>query len=117
MNSAAICADGGSVSLEPIRSIYEDDPDMLEIVRDFAAALPERRATLMSLLDANNLEALQTVAHQLKGAGGGYGFQAITDAAARLEQAAKEGAEPSVLKDFCQSLCDVLDAVRVPEDA
>ena len=103
------------MGLEPIRSIYEDDPDMAEIVQEFAIALVDRRRSLQTFLAENDLDALQTAAHQLKGAGGGYGFQAITDAAARLEQALKEGAEPSTIKDHCQTLCEVLDAVKAPE--
>ena len=101
---------------EPIRSIFENDPDMMEIVRDFAVALPERRRSLQALLEANNLDALQVAAHQLKGAGGGYGFQPITDTAARLEQALREGVDASALKDHCQALCEVLDAVPVSEN-
>lgn len=101
---------------EPIRSIFENDPDMMEIVRDFAAALPERRRSLQALLEANDLDALQVAAHQLKGAGGGYGFQPITDTAARLEQALREGVDASALKDHCQALCEVLDAVTVSEN-
>ena len=101
---------------EPIRSIFENDPDMMEIVRDFAAALPERRRSLQALLEANALDALQVAAHQLKGAGGGYGFQPITDTAARLEQALREGVDASALKDHCQALCEVLDAVTVSEN-
>ena len=101
---------------EPIRSIFENDPAMMEIVRDFAAALPERRRSLQALLEANDLDALQVAAHQLKGAGGGYGFQPITDTAARLEQALREGVDASALKDHCQALCEVLDAVTVSEN-
>ena len=101
---------------EPIRSIFENDPDMMEIVRDFAAALPERRRSLQALLEANDLDALQVAAHQLKGAGGGYGFQPITDTAARLEQALRVGVDASALKDHCQALCEVLDAVTVSEN-
>lgn len=102
---------------EPIRSIFEDDPDMMEIVRDFAAALPERRRSLQASLSENDMDALQTAAHQLKGAGGGYGFQAITDTAALLELGIKEGADESAVKDLCQNLCDVLDSVHVPDES
>ena len=71
-----------------IRSTYESDPDMLEIVREFASELPARIAKLEAHLAAGELRELQTLAHQLKGAGGGYGFPQITDASRRLEAAA-----------------------------
>jgi HPt (histidine-containing phosphotransfer) domain-containing protein len=78
--------------MDPIRSTYETDPEMLEIVCDFAHELPARVAKLEQLLAARAWTELQTLAHQLKGAGGGYGFAQITEVAARLEQALKSGA-------------------------
>jgi HPt (histidine-containing phosphotransfer) domain-containing protein len=101
--------------MEAIRSVYEDDPDMLEIVREFAAELPDRVGELERCLEAGDLAQLQTMAHQLKGAGGGYGFSPITEQAASLEHALKEGQDATVLKDRTRALCDVLRAVEVPE--
>ena len=72
--------------MERIRSIYEDDPDMAELVRSFVADLARRVETLDQLLAEGNLQELQRLAHQLKGAGGGYGFPQITEVAACLEQ-------------------------------
>ncbi len=103
--------------MEPIRSSYEDDPDMLEIVREFAAELPDRVEALKSCLAAGELAALQTLAHQLKGAGGGYGFAAITEWAGQLEQALKDKADAAVLAERVAALCDTLDAVVVSGDA
>ncbi len=103
--------------MEPIRSIYEDDPDMLEIVREFAAELPRRVEEIEACLEAGRMAELQTLAHQLKGAGGGYGFGQVTEAAAGLEQVVKEGAEQSVVKDRARALCEVLRAVEVSEEA
>jgi HPt (histidine-containing phosphotransfer) domain-containing protein len=98
-----------------IRSAYENDPDMLEIVREFAAELPARIAKLESHLAAGEMHELQTLAHQLKGAGGGYGFPQITDLAASLEAALKQGLDAPVVKDRAHSLCAILRSVRVPE--
>ena len=98
-----------------IRSAYENDPDMLEIVREFASELPARIAKLEAHLAANDMRALQTLAHQLKGAGGGYGFPQITELAASLESALKQGLESPVIKDRTAALCAMLRAVVVPE--
>ena len=103
--------------MEPIRSAFEDDPDMMEIVREFVDEAPERADQLEALLQADDLPALQTLAHQLKGAGGGYGFPQITEAAASLEQALSESAEPSQVKERLGLLCEILGAVRVREEA
>jgi len=101
--------------MDPIRSIYEADPEMLEIVREFARELPERVAKLEGLLADHALSELQTLAHQLKGAGGGYGFAQITEVAGRLEQALKSGAPEPVMKDLAAELCATLRAVVVTE--
>lgn len=101
--------------MEPIRSEFEDDPDIMEIVQEFAAELPGRARMLEDSFAGGDLEQVRTIAHQLKGAGGGYGFPQITEAAARLEAGVKEAAESSTLKDRLVGLCDVLRAVVVPE--
>ena len=101
--------------MDPIRSTYEADPEMLEIVCEFARELPARAAMLEALLATRSTTELQTLAHQLKGAGGGYGFAQITEVAAVLEQALKSGASEVVIKDSVASLCVILRAVAVPE--
>jgi HPt (histidine-containing phosphotransfer) domain-containing protein len=99
--------------VEPIRSQYADDPDMLELVKEFAAELPGRAEEIEGLLDRSALPDLQRLAHQLKGAGGGYGFPQVTEAAAALEQALEEGASEGVIKERTSLLCDTLRAVTV----
>ena len=101
--------------MDPIRSIYENDPDMLEIVREFAAELPARANELEGTLASGDLKALKTLAHQLKGAGGGYGFDPITATAAALEHALKEGESEAVIKERCALLCETLRAVVIGE--
>ena len=103
--------------MDAIRSIYEDDPDMAELVRSFVTELALRVETLEQLVSAESLEDLQRMAHQLKGAGGGYGFPQITEVAADLEQALKQGADESVVKERTGALCEVLRAARAPENA
>jgi len=99
--------------MEPIRSIYEDDPDMVEIVQEFVAELPERAAEIEQTVGAADLDRLRTLSHQLKGAGGGYGFDRITEVAAELEDAVKAEADLEVIKERAVHLCEVLRAVVV----
>ena len=101
--------------MDPIRSIYEGDPDMMEIVREFAVEAAGRADQVQSHLESGDLDALQTVAHQLKGAGGGYGFDCITEVAAKLEAALKDGASDGEIKDCTAALCETLRAVTVSE--
>ncbi len=103
--------------MERIRSAYEGDADMMEIVREFAAELPARIARIEELLCAGEEEELARLAHQLKGAGGGYGFPQITETAAALEQAVKSGATDSEIKDRAEALTQTMRSVEVSEGA
>jgi HPt (histidine-containing phosphotransfer) domain-containing protein len=101
--------------MEPIRSSFEDDADMMEIVREFASEMPQRADDIEQLVQSGQLRELRTLAHQLKGAGGGYGFEAITETAAALEGAIKRGDGESAIKEACGRVCEVLRAVYMPE--
>jgi len=101
--------------MEPIHSEYESDPDMMEIVVEFVAELKDRIATLESLHAAGDLDELRVLAHQLKGAGGGYGFPQITEVAGVLEASLKEAAPPEQIAGELEQLCRILSAVVVPE--
>ena len=102
--------------MDSIRSIYEDDPDMIDIVREFANELPGRAESVESLLQQGDLDELQRLAHQLKGAGGGYGFAPVTEVAAALEQALKDGVDATALEARASALCDTLRAVEVSKE-
>ncbi len=67
-------------------SVYENDPDMGDIVVLFVQEMPERIGDLRDALEAMDYEAVQTIAHQLKGAAGGYGFEQLGDIAAVTER-------------------------------
>lgn len=92
----------------PIRSDFADDPEMSELIEYFVSELPERAAAVNECLRAQRWEDLRRLAHQLKGASGGYGFAPLGDAAAALEadldtQAALDAIQRDV--DRLLSLC------------
>lgn len=78
-----------SVESPPIFSPMSSDPDMLELVEEFVDHLKTRVSSLEVAFASDNLTELTRLAHQLKGASGGYGFDVIGQAAAQLEQSAK----------------------------
>jgi HPt (histidine-containing phosphotransfer) domain-containing protein len=73
----------------PIFSSLAGDADMIELVQAFVINLQDRVAAMADAFQSNNVLGLSQLAHQLKGAGGGYGFDVISAAAADLEAAAK----------------------------
>ena len=64
-------------------------PDRVERIEMFVAELPDRVAELRPALGGRDFETLQRLAHQPKGAAGGYGFPTITEAPKDLERTAK----------------------------
>lgn len=69
------------------------DYELNELKREFLDEAREKVAemdqTLDGLTDAAAVERLAYLAHQLKGSGGSYGYQSISDDAAEIEKAAE----------------------------
>lgn len=72
-------------SSEIERSEFAADPEMRGIVALFVEDLPHRAVSLQAAMDAGDRNRLRTLAHQLRGSAGGYGFPAIGNAAANVE--------------------------------
>ena len=59
--------------------------DMRELVEFFVEQMPQRVRALQDSFENGALEDVRSIAHQLKGAGGSYGFPQITESARALE--------------------------------
>jgi PAS domain S-box-containing protein len=68
-------------------SDLEDDPEVRELVRQFAYALTARVEAITVAVRAQDCGRVARLAHQLKGAAGSYGYPLVSDLARRLEQA------------------------------
>ena len=80
---------------DTIKSTLTDQPGMAAIIKEFVHDLPEEVQKLRKFLGAGEMDSLRRAVHQLRGAGGGYGFESITALATNAESAinAPEGAE------------------------
>lgn len=81
-----------------LRSVFRDDPDMVELIDLFVAELPERVRLLNELTAKGDSEGLRRLAHQLRGASGGYGFEALGQRAGNLEAALKAQADADIVR-------------------
>jgi len=109
--AAAVPAAAESAPEAGLRSSYADDPDMKEAIHEFVATLPRRVAVVQQLLDKQDLSELQRVVHQIKGAGGGYGFDSITQLAAVTDQALQDGDTIDDIKADIDSLIAMVRSV------
>jgi len=69
----------------PVVSALAADAAIARQLDGFVRRLGERLGAMRRALGARDLETLGDLAHQLKGTASGYGFPAITEAAAELE--------------------------------
>jgi HPt (histidine-containing phosphotransfer) domain-containing protein len=103
---SAIVADG------PIYSDYGSEEDLAELIELFVEELPDRLASLRQAFDGEEWDALYTVAHQLKGALGGYGFLALVPYAAALEAAVRGLAQREDVAAALESFAELCNRVR-----
>ena len=101
-----------TASEPPIVSELAGDPDLRELVQQFVQALPERVHAVVEALSSNDLDGLRRLAHQLKGASGGYGFESIGRAAAALESSARTAAAVGELTTEVQELIALCQRAR-----
>src|SRR5262249_11189191 len=82
------------------------DREVSQVLAAFVQRLPDRLAAMDRACQGNDREELAALAHQLRGAASGYGFPAITAAAAALESAASTG------RDVERRLAELADLCR-----
>jgi signal transduction histidine kinase/CheY-like chemotaxis protein len=81
-----------------------DDPDMLPLVQGFLVLLAERITLIEQQREIGQRAELASLAHQLKGAAGGYGYPTITEAARTLERYASAGGTQREVDDAIAAL-------------
>ena len=91
-----------------IKSNFADNPRMATIIPEFVAGLAGEVRKIVDLLERNELPSLQRVVHQLRGASGGYGFDAVTEPATRAEESIKAGNALESINAEIKSLIEVI---------
>jgi HPt (histidine-containing phosphotransfer) domain-containing protein len=91
------------------------DPSFEPLVPKFLTNRKKEVVTMQDALSAQDFETVRTVAHGMKGAGGSYGFDRVTEIAAVVEQAAKTG-DSSTIECHLPLLGSYLDRVQVVYD-
>jgi signal transduction histidine kinase/DNA-binding response OmpR family regulator len=100
-----------SAAAPRLRSSHAGEPKIAKLVERFVGRLPERVQLIESLVRKNSLDELRHALHQLKGAGGGYGFSSISDLAAQAEQHIRDQASVDLVKAQVNELLAVVRQV------
>jgi HPt (histidine-containing phosphotransfer) domain-containing protein len=105
--------EAGSPAENRLVSELADDPDLGAIIPEFLAGLAARREELQTAVAAGDRARLRTLAHQLKGAAGGFGYPTMGEAAAALETATKNPDTPALqVTGRAHDLRRLIDAAR-----
>ena len=91
------------------------DPDLSDLIPGFLGNRRKDITTMQAALEGGDFETVRVLGHSMKGSGGGYGFDAITDIGAVLERAAKDADREGVRKQI-DKLSTYLDQVEVMYD-
>jgi signal transduction histidine kinase/DNA-binding NarL/FixJ family response regulator len=92
-------------------SEFLNDPDMTAVIGDFVAGLPAQVSKIQALVDGRDLGELRRAVHQLKGAGGGYGFPQITQFALQAENQLKASAG-DLTQDVVGRVNELVELIR-----
>jgi HPt (histidine-containing phosphotransfer) domain-containing protein len=88
------------------------DPDLEDLIPGFLENRRKDVDKMKEALTAGDAEALRSVGHSLKGVGGGYGFDRISELGAEIEVFAKAGDLESI-KSRVDDFADYLEHVEV----
>lgn len=88
------------------------DEEIEDLVPGFLENRHRDVKTLEEALEKGDYETIRSLGHKMKGAGGGYGFDAITDIGMALENAAKDS-DAQEIQGRIQELTHYLEHVEV----
>ncbi|MBF0568999.1 MAG: Hpt domain-containing protein [Nitrospirae bacterium] len=93
------------------RIIVTVDSELVDLIPGY---LINRRGDIEKMnaaIDSGEFEAIRVIGHQLKGSGGGYGFDFISDTGMALERGAKENNYEEIKKHIA-ALGDYLNRLE-----
>jgi HPt (histidine-containing phosphotransfer) domain-containing protein len=88
------------------------DEDLEELIPGFLKNRNKDVPVLREAFAQQDIDKLQSVGHSLKGVGGGYGFDFLSEIGAEIENAAKQK-NLDVMEELINRLADYLERVDV----
>ncbi len=88
------------------------DSDIEDLIPGFLENRQEDVKSIYDALEKEDYETIRILGHSMKGAGGGYGFEEITDIGRSIEESA-EGKNQEEVKKWVINLSNYLDRVEI----
>jgi PAS domain S-box-containing protein len=86
------------------------DPRLADRIPSYLENCRQNVIVLLDALDRVDFETVTSLGHQMRGSGGAYGFQVITDIGAALQEAA-ESADDDVSRKWVSELSNYLEGI------
>jgi PAS domain S-box-containing protein len=94
------------------RLVVRVDPDLSDLIPGFISHKRQDAVTIRIAADKSDYDAVIKIGHKLKGEGGSYGFDAISEIGTAIEQAAKNRNLAGVRRSV-EELSTYLDSVEI----
>jgi HPt (histidine-containing phosphotransfer) domain-containing protein len=95
-----------------MKRIIKVDAELAEIIPAYLQNRRDELARLPALLEAGDFDALRVIGHKMRGSGGGYGLDLLTELGERMENSAK-AADKGALTAQAAELKEFLDSVEI----
>lgn len=92
--------------------VVQVDADLEDLIPGYLQNRRKDADAILEALENQDFETIRILGHTMKGTGGGYGFDAITDIGQALEEAAKSRQVQAIRQEVA-ALLDYLQAVEV----
>ena len=92
----------------------EVEPDLIDLIPDFLTRKQVDLQTLEGALESGDFTTIAALGHKIKGEGGSFGFDAISEISAALEATAKKSDRESA-RQLVTDLSDYLKKIEVVE--
>lgn len=90
----------------------ECDAELEDLIPNYLKNRSNDIKTIRECLNSGDFEKIKTLGHSMKGSGGGYGFDKITEIGAMIETAA-DAEEVSEIDSAVQTLEDYVQRVNI----
>ena len=94
------------------RIIIQVDSDLEDLIPGFLENRQRDTTAIFDALGRKDYDSIAKAGHTMKGVGGGYGFDAITDIGGAIEQAAKQK-DPVKIKHCLSELSNYLQRIEI----
>ena len=101
------------VAGKAIVSEFEGDNEMDLLIRDFVSQLSAKVDQFHSMLVADDLRGIESLAHQLRGSGGMYGYPGLTEKASLIEDAVRRNETTAVLSNLIDVFARLVEQMQM----